>query len=142
MALLVDTTMEAGRIDIVNAEHASAGAVDVQIVLHVSATDDEAFARKLVARVVEMFEPSSAHVRARVYLADYNSVLLYPSDAGMQKWQSQLLGESLGWRAARQHYADAVLVEYRTCIREYVTEAYSTHEVCFADGAAIYWAGE
>ena len=103
--------MEEGRIDIVNAEYASAGTVDVQIVLHVSATDDDAFARKLVARVVEIFEPSSAHVRAKVYLAEYNSVLFYPSDAGMHKWQSQLLGESLDWRATRQHYADAVLVE-------------------------------
>ena len=141
MTLVVDGSIEEGRIDVIYAGESSPGAIDVNLVLHVYSTDDAAFARKLVTDTVALYTDGSAHVRAKVYLAEFNSVLVYVSDAGFERWTKQMAGEPPEQRVARQHCATGHLALYRECMRQYTTEPFCTHEVCYTDGSAVYYAG-
>ena len=140
MALVVDDTIEQGRLDVICAGESSPGTVDVNLVLHVYSTDDAAFARKLVADTAALYT-DGAHVRAKVYIAEFNSVLVYVSDSGLERWAKQMAGERPEQRVAQQHYATGHLALYRECMRQYTSEPFCTHEVCYTDGSAVYYAG-
>lgn len=142
MTTVYDGDLEVGRFDLVHARTDVKDPVDVNLVLHVCSTDDEKFARKLLADTVAMYAPATPHVRLVVYVAEFNSVLVFVTDPGMRRWCAQLTGEPLHEKAARDHYATDALNAYKACMREYASQPFCTHEVSFADGGAIYYAGE
>jgi len=141
MSLLVDTSVEDGRFDVIYADTLAPTSVDVNLVLHVQSRDDDAFARRLVNATVSMYG-GKAHVRARVYVAEFNSLLVYVSEQGWVTWRSRLVGCKPDPTTFRQHYAAAALGEYKGCMSQYTETPFCTHEVSFSDGGAIYWAGQ
>jgi hypothetical protein len=142
MSTLYDGSIEAGRFDLIYVDREHHTPVDVNLVLHVVSDNDEMFARKLLEATVSQYGSTTAHVRVKVYVAEFNSVLVYLTDAGYQKWSAQLAGEMCDAKPARQHYATEALAHYKACMREYAQKPFCTHEVCYADGSAVYWAGE
>jgi hypothetical protein len=142
MSTYYDGDLEVGRFDLIHVDKAARPSVDVNLVLHVVSTDDEMFARKLVEGTVAMCGGATPHVRLKAYVADFNSLLVYVSDTGMQGWRSQLTGCETELPAARQHYSTEAIALYRSCMREYATQPFFTHEVSYTDGSAIYFAGE
>lgn len=142
MSTLYDESIEVGRFDLIYVDKQCPTPVDVNVVLHVMSDADEAFARKLLEATVAQYGKAVAHVRLKVYVAEFNSVLVYLTEAGYQKWSAQLVGELSDARAAQQHYATEALTLYKQCMKEYAPKPFCTHEVCYADGGAVYWAGE
>ena len=141
MTTLYEADLEVGRFDLVHVNKEAKDPVDVNLVLHVCSSDDEKFARKLLADTVAMYGASKPHVRLVTYVAEYNSLLVFVTDPGMRRWCDQLTGEPLQEKAARDHYGTEALSAYRACMREYAAQPFCTHEVSFADGGAIYYAG-
>jgi hypothetical protein len=141
MSVVLDTTIEEGRFDVIYTDASAPTSVDVNLVLHVDSRDNEAFVRRLVNATVSTYG-GSAHVRAKVYMAEFNSVLVYVTEAGWATWRSRLVGRAPDPKALRQHFASAVLSDYKGCITEYAERPFCTHEVAFSDGSAIYWAGQ
>ena len=142
MSILIDDSLEVGRFDVVHAGGSEPSPVDINFVLHVCCENEYAFARELVEKTVAMCGRESAHVRARVYVAEFNSALLYVSDAGLNKWRDALTDCPADVKAARQRIAEWALADYKRCVGEMAPRPeYCTHDVCFADGASVYYAG-
>lgn len=145
-SITVDTTLGRSRFDVV-AQPDTPSAVDVTLVLHVFTDDCKPFAVAVVDRILKMFPETGAHLRAKVYVCDFNAAVLIVSDSGVTKWSGQLAGHRFDPPAARQHFASTSLADYRACVRQHAPNDVDdrtacSHEVCYSDGASVYWAGE
>ena len=127
--------LEPGRLDLAVCDEPQSP-VDVAIVAHVFADDELEAGRKLMDSVRQTFDADvSLHARAKVYSADYNSVVVLPSAIGLAKSKFK-----------SQEFAERSLHAYKQAMEACKSQTVDikqvlTHEVMFPDGASVFWAG-
>lgn len=146
MPLVVDEMLEVGRIEVVDKDDATT-TVDVNVVAHVHGAGELAFAKRIVADIRACYAKGTPlHIRARVYLAEFNSLVLLLSESGWRKWVEGLNGDAPKNGRLRELYTARLLDAYKGSVCEHAAcddlgRRHCTHEVCMADGNSVYWAG-
>ena len=155
--------VEAGRVDIVHSS-STAEDIDAELIAHVCSESFDEFGKSLVMGIGDTFQSvqRSFNVHAKIYQASFNSVLVFPTNAGLKKWTCGTIGfletseTSELIQKAFSSFADKTLDSYKNTMREYGPKdvwngstlrnlmenpLFCTHEVCFPHGSSFYFAG-